>query len=210
MGSSLVKAVFDTNILVDLLKGRVEANNEPGRYSALAISRISWIEVLAGVRDTEDQNRVENLLGFFEIIELDEPVALGSDRVATTTSAQAARRHYLGLRQSCAITSSSLTTGKISAREIQYIRRRAAEREERFVTTGQLAFFSCESGDAWMLDPADRLACQLARDRDPQPVEFEETKTNFAIRWKGSYLIDGDAFVYADQTSGRVLVSHLS
>jgi predicted nucleic acid-binding protein len=75
MGSSLVKAVFDKNILVDLLKGRVEANNEPGRYSALAISRISWIEVLAGVRDTEDQNRVENLLGFFEIIELDEPVA---------------------------------------------------------------------------------------------------------------------------------------
>jgi hypothetical protein len=91
------------------------------------------------------------------------------------------------------------------AREIQYIRRRAAEREERFVTAGQLAFFSCESGDAWMLDPADRLACQLARDGDPQPVEFEETKTNFAIRWKGSYLIDGDAFVYADQTSGRVV-----
>ncbi|MBV8533068.1 MAG: hypothetical protein JO207_04635 [Verrucomicrobia bacterium] len=61
-----------------------------------------------------------------------------------------------------------------------------------------------------MLDPVDRLACQLARDRDPQPVEFEETKTNFAIRWKCSYLVDGDAFVYADQTSGRVLVSHLS
>lgn len=75
MGRSLVKAVFDTNILVDLLNGRIEANNEAGRYSALAISRISWIEVLAGVRDTEDQNRVENLLGFFEMIELDEPVA---------------------------------------------------------------------------------------------------------------------------------------
>lgn len=75
MGRSLVKAVFDTNILVDLLNGRIKANNEAGRYSALAISRISWIEVLAGVRDTEDQNRVENLLGFFEMIELDEPVA---------------------------------------------------------------------------------------------------------------------------------------
>jgi predicted nucleic acid-binding protein len=75
MERSLVKAVFDTNILVDLLNGRAEANNEAGRYSALAISRISWIEVLAGVRNAEDQNRVENLLGFFEMIELDEPVA---------------------------------------------------------------------------------------------------------------------------------------
>ena len=34
-----------------------------------------WIEVLAGARNTEDQNRVENLLGFFEMIELDEPFA---------------------------------------------------------------------------------------------------------------------------------------
>jgi predicted nucleic acid-binding protein len=75
MGRSLVKAVFDTNILIDLLNGRLEANDEAGRYSSLAISRISWIEVLAGVRNTEDQNRVENLLGFFEMIELDEPVA---------------------------------------------------------------------------------------------------------------------------------------
>jgi predicted nucleic acid-binding protein len=75
MGRSLVKAVFDTNILIDLLNGRIEANTEAGRYSSSAISRISWIEVLAGVHNTEDQNRVEDLLGFFEIIELDEPVA---------------------------------------------------------------------------------------------------------------------------------------
>jgi predicted nucleic acid-binding protein len=75
MGRSLVKAVFDTNILIDLLKGREEANNEVGRYSRLAISRISWIEVLTGAGSSEDQHRVENLLGYFEMIELDEPVA---------------------------------------------------------------------------------------------------------------------------------------
>jgi predicted nucleic acid-binding protein len=75
MGRRLVKAVFDTNILIDLLNGREEANNEVGRYSSLAISRISWIEVLTGARDIEDQNRAENLLGYFEIIELDEPGA---------------------------------------------------------------------------------------------------------------------------------------
>jgi predicted nucleic acid-binding protein len=75
MGRSFVKAVFDTNILIDLLNGRKEANSEVGRYSNLAISRISWIEVLTGARNTEDQNQVENLLGFFEMIEVDEPVA---------------------------------------------------------------------------------------------------------------------------------------
>ena len=75
MGQSRVKAVFDTNILIDLLNGREEANNEVGRYSGLAISRISWVEVLTGARNGEDQNRVEHLLGYFEMIELDEPVA---------------------------------------------------------------------------------------------------------------------------------------
>jgi hypothetical protein len=52
------------------------------------------------------------------------------------------------------------------AREVHYIQRRAAERDGRFVTTGQLAFFSCERRDAWMLDPSDRLATPLARDGD--------------------------------------------
>jgi predicted nucleic acid-binding protein len=75
MGQSRVKAVFDTNILIDLLNGREEANNEVGRYARLAISRISWVEVLTGARNGEDQNRGEHLLGYFEMIELDEPVA---------------------------------------------------------------------------------------------------------------------------------------
>jgi len=91
------------------------------------------------------------------------------------------------------------------AREVHYIQRRAVERDSRFVTIGQLAFFSCETGDAWMLDASDRLATPLARDGDPEPIEFEETESTFTINWKGSYHIDGSAFVYADQASGRVV-----
>ena len=75
VGQTFLRAVFDTNILIDLLSGVIEANNELGRYSQVAISRISWIEVLTGVRDAEDQNRVESLLAFFEMIELDEAVS---------------------------------------------------------------------------------------------------------------------------------------
>jgi predicted nucleic acid-binding protein len=70
-----LKAVLDTNILIDLLKGREEANTEVGRYAGLAISRISWIEVLIGATSAEDQDRIESLLNFFEVIELDEVIA---------------------------------------------------------------------------------------------------------------------------------------
>jgi hypothetical protein len=91
------------------------------------------------------------------------------------------------------------------ADEIRYIQRRAAEHDGRFVTVGSLALFSTDTGDAWLLDPEDHLAARLARDGDPEEVYFEETDTRFAIGWKGKYRIDGDAFVFIDDDSGRVV-----
>jgi len=70
-----------------------------------------------------------------------------------------------------------------------------------------LLSWSCslpETGDAWLLDPADRLAARLARDGESEPIHIEETDTTFAIGWKGRYRIDGPAFVYSDQDTGRV------
>ena len=91
------------------------------------------------------------------------------------------------------------------ADEIRYIQRRAAEHDGRFVTVGPLALFSTDTGDAWLLDAEDHLAVRLARDGDPEDIHFEETATSFAIGWKGRYRIDGDAFVYSDKDSGRVV-----
>lgn len=91
------------------------------------------------------------------------------------------------------------------ADEIRYIQRHAAEHDGRFVTVGSLALFSTDTGDAWLLDPEDHLAARLARDGDPEEVYFEETDTRFAIGWKGKYRIDGDAFVFIDNDSGRVV-----
>ena len=87
------------------------------------------------------------------------------------------------------------------AEEIRYIQHRAAEHDGRFVTIGSLAWFSTDTGDAWLLDPTDHLAARLARDGDPEEIYFEETETNFAIGWKGDYRIAGDAFVYIDKDS---------
>jgi len=89
--------------------------------------------------------------------------------------------------------------------EIRYIQSRAAEHDGRFVTVGSLALFSTDTGDAWLLDSQDHLAVRLARDGDPEQVHFEETDTQFAIGWKGKYRIDGNAFVYIDRDTGRIV-----
>jgi hypothetical protein len=87
---------------------------------------------------------------------------------------------------------------------VRYIQRRAADHDGRIVTLGQLILFSTKTGDAWLLDPADRLAARLARDGESEPIHIEETDTTFAIGWKGHYRIEGPAFVYSDHDSGRV------
>ena len=87
---------------------------------------------------------------------------------------------------------------------MRYIQRRAADHDGRIVTVGQLVLFSTETGDAWMLDPSEQLAAQLAHDGDPEPIHIEETDASFAIGWKGHYRIEGAAFIYVDRDSGRV------
>ncbi len=44
----VVKALFDTNILIDFLQGRPEAKRELALYDDPAISAICWIEVMVG------------------------------------------------------------------------------------------------------------------------------------------------------------------
>jgi hypothetical protein len=92
------------------------------------------------------------------------------------------------------------------AEEIEYIRSRAAEHDGRLVTVGPMVLFSTETGDAWLVDPADSLAARVARDGDPEDIHFEESDTNFAIGWKGNYQIDGDAFVFIDRDTARVTI----
>ena len=90
------------------------------------------------------------------------------------------------------------------ADEVRYIQRRAADYDGRVVRTGQLILFSTETGDAWLLDPADGLAARLARNGESEPIHIEETDTTFAIGWKGRYRIEGSTFVYSDLDTGRI------
>src|ERR1700680_1864957 len=90
------------------------------------------------------------------------------------------------------------------AEEIDYIQDRASQRDGRLVTVGPLVLFSTETGDAWLLDPADHLAARVASDGNPEEIYFEETETSFAIAWKGQYQIDGEAFVFIDGDTARI------
>ena len=87
---------------------------------------------------------------------------------------------------------------------MRYIQRRAADYDGRIVSIGQLILFSTETGDAWLLDAADRLAARLARNGESEPIHIEEPDSTFAIGWKGRYHIEGSSFVYSDRDTGRV------
>jgi hypothetical protein len=90
-------------------------------------------------------------------------------------------------------------------KEARSIQQRAAEHDARIVSIGPLVLFSTQTGDAWILDPADQLAARLAYDGDPLALYIEETETNYAIGWQGCYRIENDTFVYEDNETQRLI-----
>ena len=69
-----MKAVLDTNILVDYLAGSRPADEELRRYDRPAISTITWIEVMVGARPGEDDT-LRGFLARFDQIPVDAAVA---------------------------------------------------------------------------------------------------------------------------------------
>lgn len=69
-----MKALFDSNILIDYLNGVEAARDEFLRYEHILISPISWMEVMVGV--TSDQEKlVRQFLSRFEQISIDSEIA---------------------------------------------------------------------------------------------------------------------------------------
>jgi len=69
-----MSAFFDTNIVIDLLAGHPPALNEAALHAEVAISRMTWMEVLIGAPDTATKTKWESFLSQFEMIEMDEDV----------------------------------------------------------------------------------------------------------------------------------------
>jgi predicted nucleic acid-binding protein len=70
----MVKALFDTNILVDYLNAVPQARTELQRYTKKAISIVTWMEVMVGATgDLEEATR--SFLNSFDILALDGEIA---------------------------------------------------------------------------------------------------------------------------------------
>lgn len=70
----MVKALLDTNILIDFLQGFPEAARELALYDDRAISIVSWMEVMVGATEaTIGPTRA--FLARFNVVGLDEAVA---------------------------------------------------------------------------------------------------------------------------------------
>lgn len=70
-----MKALFDTNILVDYLNGIVQAHDELKRYNSRLISLITWMEVLIGCRSTDEEPLVRRFLESFDLLPIGPNVA---------------------------------------------------------------------------------------------------------------------------------------
>jgi hypothetical protein len=70
----MVKALFDTNILIDYLRGIPAARRELARHQDRAISIVTWMEVMVGASPAL-QAGTQSFLDAFTTIDLDRRVA---------------------------------------------------------------------------------------------------------------------------------------
>lgn len=70
-----MKALFDTNILIDYLNGVEPAREEIARARERFISIVTWMEVLAGARTDDEEDVVELFLRDFTVVDLTRRIA---------------------------------------------------------------------------------------------------------------------------------------
>jgi predicted nucleic acid-binding protein len=75
MGAARVNALFDTNILIDYLAGTEAAKAELARYRHRLVSVVSWMEVLAGARNDDEEDVIEMFLRDFRVVDLTRRIA---------------------------------------------------------------------------------------------------------------------------------------
>ena len=70
-----MNAVVDTNILIDYLNGSAKARREIDSFETLYISLVSWMEILVGAAEGEEESEVREFLRRFRVYPVDEGVA---------------------------------------------------------------------------------------------------------------------------------------
>ena len=70
-----MRALLDTNILIDYLGGVDAARDEIARYDAPLISTITWMEVMVGASDEREMARLRWFLSGFGRVAIDDRVS---------------------------------------------------------------------------------------------------------------------------------------
>ena len=70
-----MKALFDTNILIDYLNGIDAARRELDLHSHRLVSLVTWMEVLAGARTAEEEDVIDMFLRDFQVVDVTRRVA---------------------------------------------------------------------------------------------------------------------------------------
>jgi hypothetical protein len=65
-----MKALFDTNILIDYLNALDAARDELARHRERLVSAVTWMEVLAGARNAEEADVIELFLRDFRVVDV--------------------------------------------------------------------------------------------------------------------------------------------
>jgi len=70
-----VNAVVDTNILIDYLNGSPKAKRELDSFETIYISLVSWMEILVGAAEGDEESEIREFLRRFQVHPVDEGVA---------------------------------------------------------------------------------------------------------------------------------------
>ena len=70
-----MNALFDTNLLIDYLKGVDQARKEIERFRSRLISIVTWMEVLIGARDDAEADVIEMFLRDFRTVDITRAIA---------------------------------------------------------------------------------------------------------------------------------------
>jgi predicted nucleic acid-binding protein len=89
-----MKALFDTNILIDYLNGVEAARTEIERAAERLVSIITWMEAFGGAHDDEEEV-IDLFLRDFRVVDLTRRVAREGSPDQTRTSRPPARGHRL-------------------------------------------------------------------------------------------------------------------
>jgi len=70
-----MKALFDTNIIIDYLNGEEKAKKEIELYDFCAISILTYLEIVNGLQGLNEIETIKKFLYRFSIINFDLPIA---------------------------------------------------------------------------------------------------------------------------------------